>query len=207
MHPSVESLAAEVAGPLARVARSPFLVLVVIAAIAWFTLEFRRSLGRRSEAATSDRGSGLVINAAVIAGFAVAIIAARALPGAAIRPQVLAVTLGLVCLLCGIALRLWSFRTLGRYFTFQVQTSTDQPVITSGPYRVLRHPSYTGVLLIVVGVGCLFANWASVASISALVTTGLVYRIRVEERALLDALGEAYRGYAATHRRLVPLIW
>ena len=192
---------------MARVARNPFVVVVVVTAMAWFTLEFRRSIGRRAEAATTDRGSGLVINAAVACGFAVAIVAARALPGAAIRPQVLAVTLGLVCLLCGIALRFWSFRTLGRYFTFQVQTSTDQPVITSGPYRVLRHPSYTGVLLIVVGVGCLFANWASVAGIAALVTTGLVYRIRVEERALLDALGDAYRSYASNHRRLVPFIW
>ena len=113
----------------------------------------------------------------------------------------------LVLLWCGVALRLWSFRTLGRYFTFTVQTSADQPVITDGPYRVVRHPSYAGILLAVMGIGLFIGNWLSFAILTAFVTCGVVFRIRVEERALLQELGEPYRAYAAAHKRLVPFVW
>src|SRR6202023_2688413 len=95
----------------------------------------------------------------------------------------------------------WSFRTLGRYFTFIVQTSGDQPVITDGPYRLIRHPSYAGILLVVTGVGLLIANWLSLIGLTITMVCGLVFRIRVEERALLQNLGDDYRNYAATHKR------
>jgi Isoprenylcysteine carboxyl methyltransferase (ICMT) family len=54
--------------------------------------------------------------------------------------------------------RVWSRFSLGRYFTYTVQTSSDQPVITNGPYRFVRHPSYTGVLLMVLGAGLAWSN-------------------------------------------------
>ena len=99
------------------------------------------------------------------------------------------------------------FRTLGRYFTFIVQTSGDQPVITNEPYRVLRHPSYAGILLAVIGVGLFIGNWLSLVSLTIAMACGLVFRIRAVERALLQNLGDDYRNYAATHKRLVPFIW
>jgi protein-S-isoprenylcysteine O-methyltransferase Ste14 len=83
----------------------------------------------------------------MMVGAVVAIVASQSAPAAAIRPAAVAAWIGLGIFWCGIALRLWSFRTLGRYFTVTVQTSGDQPVITSGPYRAIRHPSYAGILL------------------------------------------------------------
>lgn len=68
----------------------------------------------------------------------------RFVPAAEIRPPLVAVITGIVVFSAGEALRIWSRITLGRYFTYQVMTSKDQPVITSGPYRILRHPSYSG---------------------------------------------------------------
>jgi protein-S-isoprenylcysteine O-methyltransferase Ste14 len=88
-----------------------------------------------------------------------------------------------------------------------VQTSNDQPIITAGPYRIVRNPGYTGLLLAIVGIGFLFGNWASAIALPLVGTAGLIYRIRVEERALLRALGDRYRDYAATRKRLVPLVW
>jgi len=102
---------------------------------------------------------------------------------------------------------LWSFHTLGRYFTFIVQTSCDQPVITDGPYRVIRHPSYAGILLVVMAIGLFIGNWWSFITLSLADAAAFVLRIRVEERALLQNLGDDYRNYAATHKRLVPFIW
>ncbi|MGO8872841.1 MAG: methyltransferase family protein [Acidimicrobiales bacterium] len=134
-----------------------------------------------------------------------AVALSRVASAAAIGPA--SAWFGLALLWCGIALRFWSFRTLGRYFTFTVQTSTDQPVITSGPHRVIRHLSYAGVLLAVIGLGLFIGKWWSLISLTVAVVCGLVYRIRVEERALTKDLGDAYLDYAATHKRLVPYVW
>ena len=85
----------------------------------------------------------------------------RATRSATIRPTAIAAWIGLVLFWTGIALRLWSFHTLGRYFTFTVQTSRDQPVIVDGPYRLIRHPSYAGLLLVIMAVGLFIGNWWS----------------------------------------------
>ena len=85
--------------------------------------------------------------------------------------------------------------------------SPEQPVITIGPYRVLRHPGYTAVLLIGIGVGLASANGAGLAAMALLPLAVILWRIHVEENALLTTLGDRYRGYASYHKRLVPLIW
>ena len=91
----------------------------------------------------------------------------RIVPAAAIRPGAVAFAIGLVILLAGLVLRGWSIKTLGTYFTASVKVSPDQPVITAGPYRVLRHPSYTGLLLAMTGVGLASANWAGLIGMAA----------------------------------------
>jgi protein-S-isoprenylcysteine O-methyltransferase Ste14 len=195
------------AGTVVTPVHGPFAVVLSLSAVVWLVLELRQGITRRPEAAKSDRGSLMVLRAAYLGGGLVAIIAARALPAAAIQPESLAGWLSLIFLWSGIALRLWSFRTLGRYFTFTVQTSSDQPVITKGPYRFVRHPGYAGLLLAVIGLSFLFGNWVSAIGMPLAGAAGLVYRIRVEERALTQALGDTYRDYAAARRRLVPFVW
>jgi protein-S-isoprenylcysteine O-methyltransferase Ste14 len=118
-----------------------------------------------------------------------------------------ALTTGFVILLAGLVLRGWSIKTLGAYFTASVKVSTDQPVITAGPYRMLCHPSYTGLLLIMTGIGLASANWVGLAGMALFTLAGLLWRIHAEERALLTTLGDPYRAYAARHKRLVPLVW
>jgi protein-S-isoprenylcysteine O-methyltransferase Ste14 len=71
----------------------------------------------------------------------------------------------------------------------------------------VRHPAYTGLILVFVGFGLALGNWASLLVAAVVPTIGLVYRIRFEERALLDGLGEPYRRFAEGRRRLVPGIW
>jgi protein-S-isoprenylcysteine O-methyltransferase Ste14 len=143
----------------------------------------------------------------LIASIAVLNLAPRAVPGATIRPGAAAFAAGLVILLAGLVLRGWAFKTLGQYFTHTVMVSADQPVIARGPYRVLRHPSYTGLLLAAAGVGLAAANWAGLGGVLLLTLTPLLWRIHTEETALLATLGGRYRGYAAQHKRLVPLVW
>jgi protein-S-isoprenylcysteine O-methyltransferase Ste14 len=174
----------------------------------WLVLELRQVFNHRPGARRADRGSLTVVRLTAAAGFIVAAGVARAAPAAAMHPVDVTASTGLALLWCGIALRVWCFRTLGRYFTFTVQTSTDQPIITTGPYRVLRHPAYAGLLLALIGVAILTTrNWLSLVVFIPFVVVGLVYRIQVEERALLQDLGNTYRSYAATHKRLIPGVW
>lgn len=170
-------------------------------------IELRQSLKRRPEGVNAKWGSEIVFRLAVAIGALSAFVLSRVAPTPTIRPAAVAACVGLGLFWCGIALRFWSFRTLGRYFTVVVQTSADQPVITGGPYRVIRHPSYAGLLLVVMAVGLLIGNWWSLIGLTVAMSCALVFRIGVEERALYQNLSDDYRTYAANHKRLIPFIW
>jgi protein-S-isoprenylcysteine O-methyltransferase Ste14 len=170
-------------------------------------LEFNQWQQRREEATKSDGGSLRILLAGAAAGLTLLVLAPTIVPAASIRPAPAAFGAGLAIFLAGFGMRRWSEMTLGRYFTFTVMTSGDQPVITTGPYRIVRHPGYTGVLLVVVGSGAVAGNWVGLCGWTLLVALPLLYRIHVEQNALLTASGNAYRSYAAKHKRLIPLIW
>jgi protein-S-isoprenylcysteine O-methyltransferase Ste14 len=76
----------------------------------------------------------------------------------------------------------------------------------TGPYRWIRHPSYTGSLLTILGILLCCLNWASLV-LFMLPVVGYAYRIRVEEEALVEGLGDEYRSYMRHTRRLIPLIF
>jgi protein-S-isoprenylcysteine O-methyltransferase Ste14 len=172
----------------------------------WFVIETRQALNRRSDATNTDRRSLLVLRACVAAGILLGALALRVMSASfPYNPIVTGVAVAAVW--GGVGLRWWSFRTLGRYFTFTVMTSADQPIITTGPYRVLRHPSYTGLLLIISGIGLSFGNWLGFAALTLPTVIGLVNRINVEEAALSRASGSAYITFAAGRKRIIPFVW
>jgi protein-S-isoprenylcysteine O-methyltransferase Ste14 len=186
-------------------------LLFLVTCMAWGMMELsqRSSQSRAREGATKvgSRGFRIAVALSLAATTAGMYLAPHFAPAAAIRPSAVAFAVGMAILLAGLVLRGLSFKALGEYFTHTVMVSLDQPVIATGPYRVLRHPSYTGILLASIGLGLASANWIGLA-VTALPTLALLLgRIHVEERALLAALGERYQAYAAQHKRLVPLIW
>ncbi|MFT3873682.1 MAG: isoprenylcysteine carboxylmethyltransferase family protein [Nocardioides sp.] len=128
-------------------------------------------------------------------------------PAARIGGGVGVFALGMVIGWVGLLLRWWSFVSLGRYFTTVVKVSSDQPVIDRGPYRILRHPSYTGLLLIVLGCGLVVGNWVGLVGSFVLMLGVLIDRLVREERALTIALGDDYRDFAAGRAWLVPWVW
>jgi protein-S-isoprenylcysteine O-methyltransferase Ste14 len=106
--------------------------------------------------------------------------------------------------LAGVVLRTVAMRTLGRFYSHHVIRRDDHAIIQSGPYRIIRHPAYSGMLLGHIGLVLFFLNWASVVLLIAL--AGVIsWRIRVEERELL-VLAD-YRRYAAGRPRLIPGVW
>jgi len=181
-------------------------VLFACTIAVWLFLEVPQALKRRPEASSGDRGSLLIVRisatvAIVLAGFALRI------PTASVPDGTVLFGLGLVMMWCGIGLRFWSFRTLGRYFTFSVMTSADQPVVTNGPYRFVRHPSYLGIILVLTGLGATYGNWLSLAALMLVPLIGFIYRIHVEEAALSTTLGSVYTSYASGRKRLMPYVW
>ena len=119
----------------------------------------------------------------------------------------LAVGVGLAAIVGGLGLRLWAIRTLGRFFTSTVMVQSGQTVVEAGPYRVLRHPSYTGALVTTLGVTITLASPLGVALCLLLGIPAYLYRISVEEAALTAQLGEPYRSYRTRTSRLIPWIY
>ena len=114
---------------------------------------------------------------------------------------------GLVLMLLGIMLRWWSIGHLGRFFTIDVAIAPGHRVIESGPYRLIRHPSYSGVLLLLCGIALCFGNAVS-ACVQLLPCLALMMRrMRIEEAALAAEVGDSYRNYMSRTRRLIPGIY
>ena len=114
---------------------------------------------------------------------------------------------GICLMLLGIALRWYSAAVLGRYFTFDVAIQSGQVLVEAGPYRYIRHPSYSGALLTLLGFGLALGNWAGLAAALSCMGFAYAYRIPVEEAALTSALGEGYKQYMRRTWSLVPFVF
>jgi protein-S-isoprenylcysteine O-methyltransferase Ste14 len=186
-------------------AKVGFSVLVGIFALLELRIRVRSRLYR--EGSQVDRGSYALVYAAVVGGLigGFALASWRGGDVAGLRWPLFITAVALIA--AGIAIRQWSIVLLGRFFTVDVRVHPDQTVVDRGPYRWVRHPSYTGLLLTLAGIGAALANWASIAVLVVVPGAALVVRIHVEERALREALGEPYRRFAAGRARLVPHVW
>ena len=187
-------------------ARIAFYVVLGIFAVLEQRIRLKSRLNRRG--VREDRGSMVVVIVAVTAGVGGGCAAAGLVPSAAIPDARWPIfVLGLTLMCAGIALRQWAIVLLGQFFTVDVRVHAGQTVVEWGPYRWLRHPSYTGMLVTFVGIGLALGNWAALTLLVVVPTAGLIVRIRAEERALVDGLGEPYRRFIATRARLIPGIW
>jgi protein-S-isoprenylcysteine O-methyltransferase Ste14 len=114
---------------------------------------------------------------------------------------------GIVLLSLGTALRWAAIFTLKQYFTVNVTILENHQIVKTGLYKHLRHPSYTGLLLRYLGLGLAYANWLSLGLIFLPLLFSVLYRIRVEESALLQALGGEYEDYSKGSKRLIPKVY
>ena len=152
-----------------------------------------------------DRGSVTLLHATGDSAFWLALAAAIFVPGATMNVgRAIVFVVGLLMLAAGGLLRQHCFRMLGPYFTGTVVVKPDQPIVERGAYRWVRHPSYTGAMVLMVGAGVALTNWLSVGIQAFLPAVGYVFRVRAEERAMLETLGEPYRAYMERTKRFLP---
>lgn len=114
---------------------------------------------------------------------------------------------GVVLFAVGLLLRWWAIVTLGRFFTVDVTIEKDHELVERGPFRLVRHPSYTGVLLAFVGFALTLRNWGALLVILVPIFAAFIHRMNVEEEALSRALGSRYIEYMKRTKRLVPLVY
>lgn len=185
--------------------------LVFWAAYLWaFTPEWRVVRGGVEGVKSADSKDGGSLRVllggmwiALLLAFLLAFVRAWMFPRPALLPLFAA---GVTLILSGSLLRRYCFSTLGKYFTGDVRARADQPVIRTGPYTLIRHPSYTAGIMMFAGIGLALGNWVSFALVTVGAIATYAYRVAIEERALLATIGEPYRDFMKDRKRFIPYI-
>jgi len=197
-----------------RIDTSSSLVCTLIISVSyWCWIAFEVWLVARERGTSArnaqDRGSRNSIIIWWCAGIVLGIFAAPYLMPSLMLPgnAVVLFVVGMMLVWAGILLRFWAVQTLGKFFRSKVEIQAEHRLIRSGPYRYLRNPSYTGVLITLVGFGVGVGNWLSVCVLLAAGLLSFVRRIAVEDSALADRFGKEYADYRKGTWALVPFLW
>jgi protein-S-isoprenylcysteine O-methyltransferase len=188
-----------------------FLVLCIVWALSELWIGARHRSGKRNE--VRDQGTLRVLLLTIYFCIALAIWLAYCGPaywGLSAMParwSLPVLITGCALMAAGMPLRWWSVRTLAQFFTIDVAIREGHQLIRSGPYRLLRHPSYTGALMTFWGFALALGSWPALPVVIVPVTAAFLWRIRIEERVLADAFPAEYPAYAGVTKRLLPFIW
>lgn len=177
---------------------------------AWAVAETILLIRTRARRNASRRGRGGSVWAVwgVIAISLVAAMAAQMTPAPRFpAPVAVRVWAGIALMVAGLGVRLSAIVTLGRLFSVDVAIQDEHEVVRTGLYRRIRHPSYSGMIIAFAGFGIALGNWASLALAVVPTTAVILYRISVEERAMVEEFGDAYARYREETYRLFPGIY
>lgn len=164
-----------------------------------------RSVGRGD---IRDRGSRSGIDLASLIGIAGAFGAPAAMPFARmdLPPEPVFIT-AVILFWAGVLLYIWAILTLGAFFRVTVQLLDGQRLVTRGPYRLLRHPAYSGGILLFAGIGLATGNWISAVTAPLSVAIAYAWRIHVEEIALRERFGAEFEANRRRTWAVIPLLW
>jgi protein-S-isoprenylcysteine O-methyltransferase Ste14 len=114
---------------------------------------------------------------------------------------------GLCFMAFGLSVRFLSMSELGKFYSRTLRTTEDQKLITSGPYRLIRHPGYLSSICLWMGTGLALQNFVMIPVFLLLFVSVYIYRITSEEKMLVAEFGEAYLKYQSASWRLVPYLY
>lgn len=156
---------------------------------------------------SKDRGSYLVAVSAQIVFICLGIQAAYHLTDCLFPALQVVRICGFCIYVLGFILRFYSIFYLGRFFTTSVTIAADHRIVDTGPYRFIRHPSYTGIFMLYLGICLCIGNWLTTLIMIVPIFCAFVYRMKVEEGALHEALGQPYADYMKRTKRLIPMVY
>jgi len=185
--------------------------IIIIIAVSYlygfFEVFMNLRLGRKSKVTTSsDKGSLWVLFSLITLGYALSF-AIGATKTGRIHAWNAFFAIGMALIAIGLVIRIHSILTLRQYFTYSVAKVENHKIIETGLYKFIRHPGYLGQLIIFLGISTSISNWLSILVMLIPVTLGYLYRIKVEERFMVEQLGEDYLKYQERTKRLIPMIY
>ncbi|WP_241657215.1 methyltransferase family protein [Halobacillus salinus] len=184
---------------------SGFEVLFLIVTVLWIVEFFLFRNRHTQEGDRLERRSFPLILVAIILAVAVSLVMREWEFGVITSPWLW--WFGLIIYAIGVGLRYWGILHLKDQFTRDVSVQKGDKLVSTGPYKWLRHPLYTGLLLIVIGFCLGVGNVWTAVFCGVLVTIALLHRIHIEEAMLIEAHGDLYRGWCSSRYRLVPFIY
>ena len=150
-----------------------------------------------------DRGSGALVIFTVFVSILLAF--SFGYSGVGVLPDWV-FYVGILLMFLGIIVRQWAIAVLGRFFSLTVRVAEDHRVVEKGPYRWVRHPSYTGVLITFIGLSLAVQSLGALIVLLVVFSVSFGYRMRVEEKALQSELGDDYASYMKRTKRIIPYL-
>jgi protein-S-isoprenylcysteine O-methyltransferase Ste14 len=176
----------------------------------WTASELYIAIATRTRAGggkRADRGSMAVLWVTIVSAITAAEIISKSTPHDLFRGMAWVDPVAIGLIVSGLIVRWTAILSLGKAFSANVAIRDSQTVYRSGLYRFVRHPSYSGMMLIFVAIALHERNRLSAAILLVSTSAALLYRIHVEESALVNAFGEQYSDYSKTTKRLIPWIY
>lgn len=183
---------------------NPFQTAWLVWGLIWIVLAFsaKRSIRREHLGSLVLTTLPLVIGAILLMGYR----STGNLIDARVTPNLPAFYwIGIALTIGGLAFAVWARLYIGRNWSGTVQVKTDHDLVRTGPYRFVRHPIYTGILTAFFGTGLAMNDWRGVLAY-VIVLAGLLYRIKLEERWMIETFGDAYIAYRKHTKALIPLV-
>jgi protein-S-isoprenylcysteine O-methyltransferase Ste14 len=169
--------------------------------IFWFT---SRQSNNNSEKRKEDKGSCFIIVAGTIVIVILNLVCRNNAWG--IMPKLI-YWCGIIFIIIGVILRIYSVLILGKAFTVSVQVNSNQKIIQSGPYKYIRHPAYSGSILSLIGISLAFRSSIGVVGTLIIIACIYGYRIKVEESMLATYFKTSYQEYKKHTKRIIPFVW
>jgi protein-S-isoprenylcysteine O-methyltransferase Ste14 len=185
------------------------LILIIVFSILYGLFEIfmsRRQKNKREISKSGDKGSIWLLTISISIGYWLSFIIGATKTGRIYHWNTFFV-IGSVLALTGLIIRVTSILQLKQQFTYTVTKIENHKLIETGLYRIIRHPGYLGQLIIFLGISACLSNWISILLMIIPVLLGYLNRINVEEKFMVEQMGQKYLDYQKRTKRLIPMIY
>lgn len=183
-------------------------LIFYVSIAAWFLSEiyYKQKFKSQNKDQKKDQSTLNILWVVIIPSVFVAVMVSK-MTSFRIRNQYWILYLGEILMLIGIISRWIIIKSLGRFFTVDVSIKEDHQIKKEGFYRLIRHPSYLFALLTFLGLGLFLNNWISLFIAFVPVFLAFLYRIKIEEQALIEQFGIEYLEYKEKTKKLIPYVF
>jgi protein-S-isoprenylcysteine O-methyltransferase Ste14 len=185
------------------------LILIIAFSILYGFFEIfmsRRLKSKRNVSKSGDKGSIWLLIITISIGYWLSFVMAATKIGRIYHWNTF-FAIGSILVIIGLIIRVTSILILKQQFTYTVTKIEDHELIESGLYRIIRHPGYLGQLIIFLGISTSLSNWLSILLMTVPILLGYLNRIIVEEKFMIEQMGQKYIDYQKRTKRLIPMIY